>query len=364
MVDQELSLFHDTAPLFSVPEFGAPMPDSDGLWHARSAAEWSSIFEQVHEFSGGYSSVGSGARPLSLRDLFRHFLDDTILAQGIELTALHLRLLLHPLQSLVFQYRQLLTCFTDTPTSAPTSSDATTAAAAAPTTVTATATLARLAEARALLARWHSLATRYLAANPPCPLMQSTMLTYHLLALNALADFPAVERLARHEGVDGSYAQLAWLHARALPDRPAALAHAGQVLRSVRAMPRSIRPPWWAAAVYRAALVLWADGLVGAEVRSPVSSTSATASGAAAAVGGEAAAFAVDGLPVEHAAVARYMATGEGVPMLTKSDGSQMPVDNAFAVLFHCVDVIAEGVSTRFSDGIRSKLERLAKSWS
>ena len=75
MVDQDLSLFHDAAPLFSVTEFGAPMPDADRLWQAKSSSEWSEIFNQVHEFSGGYSSVGSGTRPLSLRDLFRHFLE-------------------------------------------------------------------------------------------------------------------------------------------------------------------------------------------------------------------------------------------------------------------------------------------------
>jgi len=38
-----------------------------------------------------------------------------------------------------------------------------------------------------------------------------------------------------------------------------------------------------------------------------------------------------------------------------------MPLDNAFAILFHCVDFIAEGVSTRFTDGIRMKLGKLAK---
>jgi len=47
--------------------------------------------------------------------------------------------------------------------------------------------------------------------------------------------------------------------------------------------------------------------------------------------------------------------------MVTKRDGSLMPIDNSFGVLFHCVDVIGEGVSTRFADGIRNKLERLAK---
>jgi hypothetical protein len=83
MVDQDLSLFHDTAPLFSVTEFGAPMPDSDQLWQAQTASEWSEMFNQVHEFSNGYSSVGSGARPPSLRDLFRYFLDDEIVVQDV-----------------------------------------------------------------------------------------------------------------------------------------------------------------------------------------------------------------------------------------------------------------------------------------
>ncbi|KAK3059691.1 hypothetical protein LTS18_010255, partial [Coniosporium uncinatum] len=59
MVDQDMSLFHDTAPLFSVTEFGAPMPDSDRLWQAKNATEWSTIFDQVHEFSSGYSALGS-----------------------------------------------------------------------------------------------------------------------------------------------------------------------------------------------------------------------------------------------------------------------------------------------------------------
>ena len=53
MVDQDLSLFHDSAPLFSVTEFGAPMPDADSLWQAKNAPEWSEMFSQVHEFSNG-----------------------------------------------------------------------------------------------------------------------------------------------------------------------------------------------------------------------------------------------------------------------------------------------------------------------
>lgn len=340
MVDQELSLFHDTAPLFSVTEFGSPMPDSDGLWHARSAVEWSSIFEQVHEFSGGYSSVGSGARPLSLRDLFRHFLDDSLVAQGIELTALHLRLLLHPLQSLVFQYRQLLSCFSENLSNRNNTAS-----------LSAASTMARLEELRALLQRWYGLADRYVNNNPMCPLMQATLIMFHLISLNATTNFAEIERLARREGVDGSYQQLAWLHKRCITDVEESLFHCGQVLRTIRAMPRSIRPSWWAAAVYRVALVMWTDSLVHKETLTPTSGGFPT----------QESSFAVDNLPVDHPMLVHYLSKREGTPMLTKLDGSQMPLDNPFAVLFHCVDVISEGISTRFTDGVRAKLGRLAK---
>ncbi|KAI7065441.1 transcription factor Cmr1, partial [Hortaea werneckii] len=221
MVDQEISLFHDTAPLFSVTEFAAPMPDADRLWHAKSAAEWSSVFEQVHEFSGGFSSVGSGARPLSLHDLFRHFLNNEMISLGIEMTPLQLRLLLHPLQSLVCQYGQLLSCFGDSmgkPQSGP-------------HTMTATSTRNRLGEVQSLLSRWFDLAERYLKANPMCAFMQTNLIIFHLISLNAVTNFPEIERLARREGVDGTYQQLAWMHKRCVADVEEAVFHCGQVFR-------------------------------------------------------------------------------------------------------------------------------------
>ena len=341
MVDQDLSLFHDTPPLFSVTEFGAPMPDSDALWHAKTASEWSSIFEQVHEFSGGYSSLGSGARPLCLRDLFRLFLDDAVVSQGIELTPLHLRLLLHPLQSLVCQFRQLLSCFSDT-----------SGFRMGSKSVTAASTRIRLEEVQAMLQRWYALADRYLRNNPMCPLMQANLVMFHLVSLNAVTNFPEIERLARREGTDGSYEQLVWLHKQCLTDVEEAIFHGGQILRLVRSMSRSIRPPWWAGAIYRVALLFWCHSLVHSETVTPTSGMFPPPDSS----------FAVDGLPPDHGLVVRYLTKREGNPTLTKRDGSQMPIDNPFAILFHCVDVISEGVSTRFSDGICNKLTRLAKS--
>ncbi|KNG52672.1 transcription factor cmr1 [Stemphylium lycopersici] len=344
MVDQDLSLFHDTAPLFSVTEFGAPMPDSDRLWQAQTASEWSDTFNQVHEFSNGYSSVGSGARPPSLRDLFRYFLDDEIVVQDVQeihLTPMHLRLLLHPLQTLVCQYCQLLSCFSDS-----------VASRSRNRALTAASTRVRLEEVQALLGRWFDLAQRYMKANPICPMMQANLVMFHLISMNAVSNFPEIERLARREGVDGSYQQMLWMHKKCLSDVQEAITHAGQVLRLIREMPRGIRPPWWAGAVYRAALILWTDSLTQNESISPNQQGAYQPPNAA---------FSVDRLPADHPTILRYMSRRDGIPTLTKRDGTPIPLDNGFAVLSHCVDVIDEGVATRFSDGIRSKLQKLAR---
>ncbi|KAF1946502.1 transcription factor Cmr1 [Clathrospora elynae] len=344
MVDQDLSLFHDTAPLFSVTEFGAPMPDSDLLWQAQTASDWSEMFNQVHEFSNGYSSVGSGARPPSLKELFRYFLDDEIVVQDVQeihLTPMHLRLLLHPLQTLVCQYCQLLSCFSDS-----------VASRSRNRALTAASTRVRLEEVQALLGRWFDLAQRYMKSNPVCPMMQANLVMFHLISMNAVTNFPEIERLARREGVDGSYQQMLWMHKKCLSDVHEAITHAGQILRLVREMPRGIRPPWWAGAVYRAALVVWVDSMAHNESLSPNQQGAYQPPNAV---------FSVDRLPADHQTILRYMSRREGIPTLTKRDGLPVPLDNGFAVLSHCIDVLDEGVATRFSDGIRSKLEKLAR---
>lgn len=339
MVDQDLSLFHDTVPLCSVTEFGAPMPDADLLWQAKTAEEWSEMFSQVHEFSNGFSSVRSGARPSSLRDLFRNFLDDA--AQDLSLTPIHLRLLLHPLQTLVCQYCQLLSCFSDSMASRQRSR-----------TLTAASTRVRLEEVQALLQRWFDLAEKYLKSSPLCPMMQANLVMFHLISLNAVTNFPEIERVARRENVDYSYQGLAWVHKKCITDVHEAVFHAGQTFRLIRTMPRDVQPPWWPGAIYRVALILWADSLIHNESTSPQQRAQYQSSNMT---------FAIDQLPPEHPVINRYLTRREGIPTLTKRDGSPVHLDHNFTVLSHCIDVLDESVATRFSDGIRGKLEKLAR---
>jgi hypothetical protein len=189
--------------------------------------------------------------------------------------------------------------------------------------------------------------------NPVCPMMQANLVMFHLISMNAVTNFPEIERLARREGVDGSYQQMLWMHKKCLSDVQEAIVHAGQVLRLVREMPRGIRPPWWPGAVYRAALVLWTDSLAHNEPMSPNQQQRQFQPPHAA--------FAVDRLPSDHPTILRYMSRKEGIPTMTKRDGTPVLLDNGFSVLSHCIDVIDEGVATRFSDGIRSKIEKLAR---
>ncbi|KAI7518103.1 hypothetical protein KC343_g16271, partial [Hortaea werneckii] len=131
-----------------------------------------------------------------------------------------------------------------------------------------------------------------------------------------------------------------------------AVFHCGQVFRLIRSMPRGIRPPWWAGAIYRVGLILWTDSLVRRD-------NSNMNNGEIFPVPGPS--FAIDALPADHPLIVRYLTKREGVACVTKRDGSQMAIDQPFRILQHCVEVIDEGAATRFSDGIRSKLDRLSR---
>ncbi|KAG8629744.1 hypothetical protein KVT40_001363 [Elsinoe batatas] len=335
MIDQELALFHDTTPVFSVTEFGVALPHTEDLWRAKSAGEWSSIMGQQSTAVGAESDAAPA--PSSLRDLFRHFLDDEMDSADYPLTALHIRLLLLPLQSMVGHYQQLMSCFSDSGSSRVKNK-----------TVTASSTRCRLEEVQCLLQRWYNIATDHLKSNPVCSVMQASLVLYHLISLNTVTDFTQIERLARRETFDGTYQALVWTHKRCITDVGEATFHCGQIIRLIRSMSRSVRPPWWAAAIYRSALVLWCDSLIDKDSTSTYGGKSGQT-------------FAVDALTSDHPLIQRYLNKGDGVPCLSKRDGSTVGLDHGLTVLNHCTEVIDEGGASRFQEGIRSKLDRLMR---
>lgn len=343
MVDQELSLFHDTAPILNISELCAPLPGPDLLWISTNCEQWMSAMQSIYGCTANVNpqllSTPSELTP-SLYDIFQDFLHDNLSRRKNTLSPHHLRLLLHPLQGLLAHLRQMLSCFSDV-----LSARRTTAR-----TVTKASTMNRLEEVQALLQKWYELSMTFLAANPDCTVSKTNIVLYHLISLNAVTNFPEIERLARRDGFDGSYWELSLRHKRCIYQREEAIFHCGQVVRLVRAMPGDKRPTWWSAALYRATLILWTDSISRLDPNFQKRDESGSL-------------VAIDQVSLEDPAVISYLWSGDGIPVLSRPDGGPMSLDKPSDVLDYTVKVIEDGVSCRLSGGIKRKLVALGKNW-
>ncbi|OAG33974.1 hypothetical protein AYO21_11888 [Fonsecaea monophora] len=333
IVDQEMSLFSDTTPLLSIVNLHAPMPDSDDLWHAETAADWLELFDRAHG-----STYGS---PASVRDFFTSFVDGDL--AGKELSPTQLRLLLHPIQAQVCQLRQFIACLPDGGNHAKTSR-----------AVSKAATKARLEEISSLLQHWYSISKQSFAGNKgTCWTTCANLIMYHLISLNAITSFKDIEQFARREVALGSFRYASWLQMRCIDQPEEAFFHCGQILRLIRSMPHAVRPPWWAGAVYRVALTGWATSMANSNGRFSPTHGPAESDRP----------FAIDDLTPENEAIGRYMKYQEGTPMLTRSDGSLAPMDVPCNLLQHCIEVLDDDSSMRLTDGIKRKLRVFMSSW-
>ncbi|KAI0017701.1 hypothetical protein F4780DRAFT_754483 [Xylariomycetidae sp. FL0641] len=343
MVDQELSLFHDTGPLLATSDLRAPLPAPELLWMAASVDQWIAAMQTVYGCAANLNPQLLSATPSltpSLYDLFQDFLHDNLSRRQGGLTPHQLRLLLHPLQSLLNHLRQLLSCFSDILSARRTSNSA----------LSKASTQVRLAEVQALLQKWYELTVTYSKANPTCPITQTNLVLYHLISLNAVTNFVEIERLARREDFDGSYWELSLRHKRCIFQREEAIFHCGQVFRLLRIMPIDRRPSWWSAAVYRATLIIWTDSISRLD---PNFQKRDDAGGL----------VAIDQVTPEDPSVCEYLWKGTGLPFLTQSNGCTSSLDKPHEVLDYAVKTLEEGISSPLGDGIRRKLITLGTTW-
>ncbi|KAL7623347.1 hypothetical protein AAE478_007028 [Parahypoxylon ruwenzoriense] len=342
LVDQELSLFHDIAPMLSTSDLCSPLPGPELLWMSANADQWMAAMQSIYGCTANLNPqlLTTPTLTPSLYDIFQDFLHDNLARRQASLTAHQLRLLLHPLQSLLCHLRQMLSCF----------SDVLSARRPAPRTVTKASTMTRLEEVQSLLQKWYELTINYYKANPTCPITKTNLVLYHLISLNAITHFPEIERLARREGFDGTYWDLSLRHKRCIYQREEAIFHCGQVYRLLRSMPRDRRPSWWSAGVYRATLILWTDSLSQLDPNFPKRDES----------GGS---IAIDQVTPDDQALIAYMWNSNGVLVLTNRDGSTAGLDKPTEILEYAVKTLEDGVSSRLSDGIRRKLITLGNNW-
>ncbi|RDL30668.1 Zn2 DNA-binding protein [Venustampulla echinocandica] len=339
MADQELSLFHDTPCVLSTTELQTPIPSDEALWLAKDADEWLAALCASHDRPDRRTTV-PGLTPHfspSIGDLFQDLLHDNIQSHR-QLTPLQLKLLLHPLHSLVSHLGHIITCFSDGPGSL-----------RGNRTVTKASTLSRLEEVQSLLQRWYGLCIFHTGDDPVAPIVQENLVLYHLISLNAVTSFPDIERVARKEHLGESLTHSSTLYKRCIYRGEEALFHCGQVLRLINSIPKHRRPHWWSAAVYRATLIVWLYSL----------SQAATVPHR---VGNENF-FAIDAVTPEHPSVTSYLWNGEGIPVLSRSDGGFTELNQPGQVLKHCSQLLTEGISGRMPDGIGRKLQTLYNNW-
>ncbi|KAK4452395.1 hypothetical protein QBC34DRAFT_293744 [Podospora aff. communis PSN243] len=341
MLDQELSLFHDTAPLFAITELQCPLPAPEALWMSPNADRWAAMTESLY---------GSPPTPMtvqllspSLNDLFTEFLHDGLANRPAPLSPQHMRLILHPIQSQLYHLRQMLSCFSDN--GHPHSSGG------RKKSVTKSSTLLRLEEVQGLLQTWYELTMVYHKANPECPVTRCNLVLWHLISLNACTNFQEIERVARREGLW----ELALRNKRCIYQREEAIAHCGQISRHLRAMPSDRRPAWWSAAMYRAALILWAAGMS----RQDASFQGEKHRNLAVPV------VVIDQVPLEDPALAEYMwkPNSGGVAVLTRKDGTHITLDDPSEVLMYAIHNIEDRFSSRIGDGLKRRLIQLDQDW-
>ncbi|KAK3325192.1 hypothetical protein B0H66DRAFT_113549 [Apodospora peruviana] len=352
MLDQELSLFHDTAPLLAINELQCPLPAPEVLWSTPNAERWRAAIQTLYGNTTNVNPqlLNSPSVTPSLYDLFQDFLQDTLSKRG-SLSPQQLRLILHPIQSLLCHLRQMLSCFDVFSARRVPSAGG----------VSLSSTMQRLEEVQQLLRKWYDLTMTYYRANPGCAITRCNMVLYHLISLNAVTNFPEIERLARREGFDGSstnpYWELSLRHKRCIYQREEALFHCGQVFRHLRSMPNDRRPSWWSAAMYRATLILWVDSICRLDPNFQTEKPQSTGSPSFTPV-------AIDQITPEDTARISYLWCNPGVGVLTRLDGGTISLDKPDDVLSYAVKNIESGFSSRIGDGIKRKIIALSNNWS
>lgn len=336
ILDQEMCLFQDsTSTLFtSVTNFKTSVPSSDQLWHATSAEQW------AHDV--GYDGSGTVTFPPSLDEHISALREENTTIDLSKLTPITLRLMLCHLQKVVSRVRALIADMTD---------DKTTSRVAHRQTAMVL-TSVHMDEARDMLRRWYGLANGG-CTDTRTPAMGANMILYHVLSLNTLVNFPEIERIARSDRTDPLKKPAHWVRSYHFEDCPRIFFHCGQILRTIRYTEEHTRPPWWAGAVYRVALIAWMNIMVVGD----------TGAGADNHGSNQSTTIVLDDLAADHPLIEAYLDRHQGIPVFSQIEGGYMALDVPSNVLVHCANLLGVDPLLAFVKGVRIKLLKLVARW-
>ncbi|CZR66562.1 uncharacterized protein PAC_16463 [Phialocephala subalpina] len=337
IADQEISLFYDTPAILLISELEVELPADEKLWMAPDAQAWKAAFDKTQRSPNDDSHF-------SLHELFSLFVEDRLQEFGRDLNVMDLRLLLHPLHSMVSNYCQI------------------TASLNAQSKRSRNTGSRLRSSSSQTFEEIHNLTRRWLAEFQTLDIQGARLLAaaraaiiqYHLIGINLLCPFKAVENFARKADVEVIGVLASSIQEEIKKHAPELLVYCGQILRLVRDTDVKLRPPWWSIAVYRSTLVMWVYSITrkyllkqkGQDHRSSGPSV------------------ALDTLPFFSPNLSHYLLHRVGDPQLTAADGTVASIDRPRAVLETGIEAFGRGPRLwRLARGLQCKLEALYREW-
>lgn len=318
-------------------ELEVELPADDKLWMAPNAQTWKTAYDATQSCANEDSCF-------SLCELFSTFAEDGLQDCSPKLNVMNLRLLLHPLHSLVSNYRQV--------------------------TASLNARSKRLgcSHARVRSSSFetfeeiHSLMRRWLIAFESLDIQgarsvvaaRATLMQYHLICINLLCSFKMLEAFSRGEEPDLVTDFACNIQEDLERRHPELLLHCGQIWRLVRETDTKLRRPWWSAAVYRASLVLWVYSIT-RRLKLKPTRREPHPSGPP---------VSLDTQSFLDPTLSLYLLHRLGTPHVTAEDGSVVSMDRPRAVLQIGIEAFGRGRRLwRLTRGLQCKMETLARKW-
>lgn len=211
-------------------------------------------------------------------------------------------------------------------------------------------------EVQEQLCKWHDLAKKQTPNETASPESATNFILYHLIMLDTMVNFPEVELLARSsEKGERSYdpPKRCLQYAHHLENTTGIYFQCGQVMRHIRSIPEPARPPWWAGAIYRVALIAWANGKVSANVVNLTHRQDVGTQGP----------VLLDVLTPFHTSIVAYLNHQGGFPAFLGSDDTAVCLNDSVDVIHHCASFLDTETMTIFALGIRQKLLTMATRW-
>lgn len=306
---------------------------------APDAQKWNDVLGRF----GNDDAHGSGC---SLNEMFSLFTEDRLSDLGRRPSVMELRLLLHPLHSLVANYGQIITNLNARSKQSPDRLNRTVSSHSQ-----------TFNDIHTLCKRW-LIAFETIDVNGArlVTVARATLMQYHLICLNLLCCFKSLETFSRRERPEELVELACNIQSSIGTHIPEAFVHCGQILRLIRSTDTKLRPPWWSVAMYRATIVLWVGSITRKYMLQQRRGIPLTGPR-----------IALDQMAgIFDPALSRYLAAGFGTPCLSDpaQNGALVDWDNPRAILQTCIEAFGRGPRLwRLTRGLQSKLEAMSRDW-